>query len=154
MRCRRTIAVSLLSALSFLASGHPLSAQTLIVTVDGKEHVGDVISAGVNMLTMKLQDSGYQIVPVKSIASIQVDIANGAPIQGKYLDWSNGEIVLRVGDRDVAVREGTITSVTDVGVAAGGPKLSAPEPSRPARQPEPVAPEPAGGDKVPTNATM
>lgn len=156
MSCRRTIAVLLMSALPFLASSFSASAETLIVTADGKEYAGDVISAGVNTLTMKLQDSGYQIVPVKSIARIQVDVTNGTPIEGKFLDWSEGEIVVRVGDRDVGIRDGTITSVSAVGVAAGGPELSGPDDEAPAPAPpaEPETPEPANADSVPTNATM
>lgn len=122
MSCRQKIAFSLMSATLFLMPSFSSSAETLITTVDGREYIGEVISAGVNTLKMKLEESGYQIVPVQSIAQIQIDIANSAPIEGKYLDWSDGEIIVRVGDRDVAVRDGTIISVTDVGVAAGGPE--------------------------------
>lgn len=163
MSCRQKIAVSVMSATLFLAPISLSTAETLIITVDGTELVGDVISAGVNTLTMKLNESGYKIVPVQSISRIQVDVANGAPIGGKFIDWSEGEMILRVGDRDVGVREGTITSVSEVGVAAGGPKLSAPEPATPepvaveppAIERQPAPPEPAGiEDDMPANATM
>ncbi|MEZ5933450.1 MAG: hypothetical protein R3F54_16155 [Alphaproteobacteria bacterium] len=145
------------------------SAETKIITDTGKEHVGDVISAGVNTLTMKLTSSGYQIIPVKSIAWIKVDLADGSPIEGNFIDWSNGEMVVRVGDRDVGVSNGIITSVIDVNVAAGGPKLSAPPPpayepppaeAPPVEAPATVEPAPAGNapapqpESVPTNATM
>lgn len=152
MSCWRMIAVSLMSAMLFLGSGPPLSAETTIITDGGQEHVGDVIAAGVNTLTMKMTGTGYQIVPVKSIASIKVDIADGSPIQGKLIDWSNGEMIVRVGDRDVGVRDGVITSVIDVGVAAGGPNL--PAPSQPAVDEQPEAVEPATPENAPTNATM
>ncbi len=149
---RRTFAVSLVSAVLFLMPNSSSSAETLVVTDEGLEFVGDVIDAGVNTLTMKLGGSGYQIVPVKLIEWIRVDLANGAPIEGKLIDWSKGEMTVRVGDRDVSVRDGIITSVIDVGVAAGGPELSPPPQSAPDEQPSEAVPsDPAD---VPTNATM
>lgn len=162
MICRPRSALSFMSATLFLMSSFSSSAETLITTVDGRKHVGEVISAGVNTLKMKLEGSGYQIVTVQSISRIQIDIANSAPVEGKYLDWSDGEIIVRVGDRDVAVRDSTIISVTDVGVAVGGPRLSPaePTPTEPLLPPEPipaeqpVTPEPADAKPGPKNATM
>ena len=157
MGCRRTIAVSLMSAMLAMVPSFSSSAETLIITVDGREHVGDVISGGVNTLKIKLKESGYQIVPVQSISRIQINIANSPPIEGTYLDWSDGEIILRVGDRDVAVRDDTIMSVTKVGVAAGGPKLSPSEPTSEEQlspSDQPVTPEPADVKHKPNRATM
>ena len=157
MGCRRTIAVSLMSAMLALAPGFSSSAETLIITVDGHEHVGDVIAAGVNTLKMKLKESGYQLVSVQSISRVRVDIANSPPIEGTYLDWSDGEIIVRVGDRDVAVRDGTIISVTKVGVAVGGPKLSPSEQTSEEQlspSDQPVTPEPADVKHSPNKATM
>lgn len=159
MRCRQMVAVSLMTAILVLAPVLSSWAQTLIVTSDGREHLGEVISAGVNTMTMKLEDSGYQIIPVQSIAQIKVNIRNGQPIAGKFLDWSNGETIVRVGDRDIAIRDGTITSVSEVGVAAGGPKLSTPELPPAEEEPAPLAPAaepttPVETDTMPSNATM
>lgn len=158
MMCRRrTPAVFLMSAVLFLAPGSSSSAETLIITLDGREYTGDVIAAGVNTLRMKLKGSGYQIVTVQSISRIQVDVADGEPIEGKYLDWSDGEITVRVGDRDVAIRDGSITSVTDVGGAVGGPNLSPADSTSTGQpsSPQPSAtPEPADAKTVPENATM
>lgn len=154
---RRSIAVSLFSAMLLLAAGVSSSAQTLVTTTDGHEYDGSVIAAGVNTLRMKLKETGYQIVPVQSISQIQVDVKDSEPIAGKFIDWSNGEVVLRVGDRDVAVRDGYITSVTNVGVAAGGPNVSPAEPSageQPSPSEPPVTPEPADTKTNPQNATM
>jgi hypothetical protein len=148
----RTFAVSLVSAVLFLMPNSSPSAETLVVTDEGLEYPGEVIDAGVNTLTMKLRGSGYQIVPVNSIAWIRVDLANGAPIEGKLIDWSEGEMIVRVGDRDVSVRDGVITSVIDVGVAVGGPELS--PPSQPAADDQPSEAGPSDPADVPTNATM
>ncbi len=151
MACWRTIVVSLVAAM-LAAVPDSSSAETTVVTDTGKEHVGDVVDAGVNTWTMKLTGSGYQIIPVKSIARIKVDIVDGSPIEGELIDWSEGEMIVRVGDRDVGVRDGVITSVIDVGVAAGGPKLSAP--SQPADDERRPAEEPQSPVKTPMNATM
>ena len=147
----RTIAVFFVAAMLATAPGSSM-AKTLIVTDTGEEYVGDVINAGVNTLTMRLTDSGYQIIRVKAITRIKVDISDGSPIEGKLIDWSDGEMIVRVGDRDVGVRDGVITSVIDVGVAAGGPKLSAPTP--PADVEQGPAEEPESPVEAPTNATM
>ncbi|MGI9433602.1 MAG: hypothetical protein ACR2Q4_02025 [Geminicoccaceae bacterium] len=151
---RRATAVSLISTMFFLMTGLSSLAQTLIITVDGREHVGEVIDAGVNTLKMKLEGSGYQIVPLQSISRIKVDIADGEPIEGKYHDWSDGEIIVRVGDRDVAVRDGTITSVTDVGIAVGGPELSPSEPASEEWQSPSEQPATPDVKHAPGNATM
>lgn len=149
--CSRAAAMSLLS-LMVLMSSSSLEADTLVTTKEGREFAGDVIDAGVNTLTMKLAGSGYQIVPAKSIDRIKVDIADGSPIEGKLIDWSEGELIIRVGDRDVGVRDGVITSVIDVGVAAGGPEV-APS-TAPANVEVPAADEPSTPASAPTNATM
>lgn len=152
MSRRRTFSVFFASAVFFLMPNFSSSAETLVVTDEGLEYVGDVIDAGVNTLTMKLGGSGYQIVPVKSIAWISVDLADGAPIEGKLIDWSEGEMIVRVGDREVGVRDGVITSVIDVGVAAGGPELS--PPPQPAADEQLPSAEPPSPENVPSNATM
>lgn len=128
--CRqRVIASSFLSALFFLTTIVPSSAQTLLVTDDGNELVGEVIAAGVNTLKMKLRGSGFELVALQSIVQIQVDIDGSTPIQGQYVSWSDNEIVLRVGSQNITVRDGIIISVLDLGVAAGGPKVSPSEPA-------------------------
>ncbi len=149
--CLRATAASLLSMMILIPSSSSW-ADTLVTTAEGQAYVGDVIGAGVNTLTMKLAGSGYQIVPVKSITRIKVDISDGSPIEGKLIDWSEGELIVRVGDRDVGVRDGIITSVIDVGVAAGGPKVS--PPTSPVEVEVPAAEEPSTPVSAPTNATM
>lgn len=150
--CLRMAAASLLPAI-LLMQGSLSWADTSVVTDDGKEYVGDVIDAGVNTLTMKLAGTGYQIVPMKSITLIKVDVTDGAPVEGKLIDWSEGELIVRVGDRDVGVRDGIITSVVDVGVAAGGPEVSTPPP-QPAEQEAETPAVPLTPPSAPTNATM
>ena len=103
-----------------------LQAATLVTTDDGGEYRGEVVSAGVNSLTVKLSETGYQIIPLNIINLIKVDILGGSPIEGKLLDWNEGELTVRVGDRDISVREGTITSVREVTVPAGGPRVDEP----------------------------
>jgi len=152
MCLRRTIVASLMSAGLLLIPVSSLSADVMIITDQGDEHVGEVIAAGVNTLRMKLGGSGYQIIPMKSIAWVKVDIADSAPVEGKLIDWSDGEVVIRVGDRDVGVRDGIITSVVDVGVAAGGPELSTPP--QPAADEQLPAAETPSSEPVPANATM
>lgn len=149
---RRAIAVSLISAALYLAQSSPASAETLVVTDDGREYVGDVIDAGVNTLTMKLGGTGYQIVRLKSIVRVKIDVGGSSPIEGQLIDWKDGEAVVRVGDRDVGIRDGIVTSVVDIGVAAGGPKLSAP--TEPAADDQSPAAEPSTPGNAPTNATM
>lgn len=160
MCCRQLTTATVVSGALLFAPALSLSADMLVRTTDGKEYLGEVIAAGVNTLTVKLKETGYGIVPVQSIDRVRVDIDNGTPIEGRFLDWSDGEIIVRVGDRDVAIRGGTVISVTEVGVAAGGPKLTE-EPEVPSNEsapqlqtPAPDSSEPGTPERAPTNATM
>ena len=127
-------------------------AATLVITVDGEEYIGDVVSAGMNTMTIKLSDTGYKIVPLDAIARVRIDTVDGTPVEGDYLDWTDGKLVVRVGDRQVTVRDGVIDSVSDEPAAAGGPKLT--EPTAPLQeQPAPSEPDIPESGPI-TSATM
>ncbi len=148
----RLAGIAVLSAAALIMSPSASHAETLVTTADGGEYYGEVISGGVNTLTMKLMETGYEIVPVNAIVRIKVDIAGSDPIEGRFIEWSDGEITLRLGDRDVAVRDGTVVSVRDVTVPAGGPDVAAEE--APSAAP-PGEAEPTEQQSAPiTNATM
>jgi len=149
--CRRALAISFMLAVFAPITSGDLGAATLITTESGDTFEGEVISAGVNSLTVKLDATGYKIIPLNIIDRIKVDIDDGSPVEGKLLDWSDGELTVRVGDRDVSVREGTIVSVREVTVPAGGPEVSPPvEPAAADLPPAGVAP----ADVTPAEATV
>jgi hypothetical protein len=148
MSCREAFAIAMSLAVMVSAVPWDVDAATLVTTSKGEEYRGEVVSAGVNTLTVKLGDTGYKILPLNVIDRVKVDIDDGTPIEGKLLDWSDGELTVRVGDRDVSVREGTIVSVREVTIPAGGPEEPAVAEPAPA---EPAIAEPAPVTTAPTS---
>ena len=148
--------VSWLVGAVFLALAGPVAASTTIVTVGGEEYHGEVLTSNLNTLTIKQDETGYQIVPLREIDRVRLEIEGAEPVEGRFLDWRNGRWTIRVGDRLLSVESGRITSDTslttvrptvaeqvpdDVEPAvppAGGPNL--PDPSLPTRSLQPVAP--------------
>lgn len=131
--------ISFLAGAVVLLTGALSAAEagTMVMTVDGQQHIGDVIAATVNTLTIKRVDTGYEIIPRNRIASVKVDIVNGGPIEGRFLDWSNGQIILDTGNREVTIRDGVITYEKSTSIT---PAVEPTRPIAPAAAPKPEAP--------------
>jgi hypothetical protein len=165
-----------------LALSLPAAASTIIVTVDGDEDRGEVLTSNVNTLIIKRDETGYMTVPVGDIERVRLEIEGASPVEGRFLDWRDGRWTIRVGDRLLSVEGGRITSDTSLTTVrpsvaeqtpvetepvippAGGPNLPDPSPpaaaparpSEPARQQQPALPaaEPADNPGRGSNVTM
>ena len=100
---------ALLMALVVLGVVRPgLAGDVTVRMVSGEAITGKVITGTVNMLSINKSFGGYAEIPRPEIASIGVATGDGAVVEGQFIDWQNGRLVLRSGDRLVYVKDGVI----------------------------------------------
>ena len=123
------------------------------VLAGGEEITGTVVQATRNAVVLKREIGGARQVPLAEIGEVQIDLADGATVAGRLIDWSDGVYVLQSGDNLVRIRDGAVLEskvIADAPAEASTADIAEPTESAVGAG-GPIAELPTGSDLSPTS---
>jgi RNase P/RNase MRP subunit p29 len=151
-----------LALLAMMWTGAPgdVRADTIVLK-SGEAIEGSIIDATRNTVIVQRAMGGMRQMPIRDIAEVRIELAQGQRIAGQLLSWADGVYQVRSGGQVMRIAEGDILS-REAGAEAPGqpprdvpPRPIGPQTVRMAAAPATPAPEDTAADRaVPAHEPM